>query len=204
MSIQLPVHGVVDAPDIDAMLRRGEPLVLLDVRTPAEFAAAHIPGSYNVPLDLLPEHATEIGTAIGAPVVLVCRSGARARQAERSLPESAFPRLHVLNGGLAAWEAAGLSLNRGPQRWGMERQVRGVAGALVLAGALGGLLVSRPLGLLAAGVGAGLAFSAVTDTCGMAKLLSLLPYNQGASCDVSAVLRQMNERQPAADVVAVA
>lgn len=204
MSIHLPENGAVDAPEVEAMLRQGEPLVLLDVRTPAEFAAAHIPGSYNVPLDLLPEHAQEIGAASGDPVVLVCRSGARARQAEQSLAGAAFPRLHVLDGGLSAWEAAGLALNRGPQRWGMERQVRGVAGALVLAGALGGLFVSRPLGLLAAGVGAGLAFSAVTDTCGMAKLLSLLPYNQGASCDVSAVLREMTERRPAAPRARVA
>ena len=62
MSIHLPLNGAVDAPDVDAMLRQGEPLVLLDVRTPAEFAAAHIPGSYNVPLDQLTEHRAELAS----------------------------------------------------------------------------------------------------------------------------------------------
>lgn len=204
MNTDFPAHGALDVYAVKAMQQQGAPLTVLDVRTPVEFAAAHIPGSYNVPLDLLPEHAAEIGTASGAPVVLVCQSGARALQAERSLAQMAFPRLHVLDGGLMAWEAAGLALNRGPRRWSMERQVRGAAGALVLAGALGGLFLARPLGLLAAGIGAGLAFSAVTDTCGLAKALSLLPYNQGCSCDVSAVLRQMTDRQPAAEMTVAA
>jgi rhodanese-related sulfurtransferase len=174
---------------------RSAPLTILDVRTPAEFASVHIPGSYNVPLDLLPEHASTISAVVGEPVVLVCRSGARAYQAERALLPAQLPRLHVLDGGLSAWEVAGLPVNRGRQRWNLERQMRGVAGTLVLVGALAGMLVWPPLGLLAVGVGAGLAFSAITDTCGMALLLSKLPYNRGAGCDVGAVLRDVASRR---------
>ena len=187
--------NAVDAEAVADLLARPAPPTILDVRTPAEFASVHIPSSLNVPLDLLPEHASTISAVIGEPVVLVCRSGDRARQAERALRTADLPRLHVLDGGLSAWEAAGLPVNRGRQRWSLERQVRGVAGTLVLVGALGGLLVWPPLGLLATGVGAGLALSAITDTCGMALMLGKLPYNRGAGCDVSAVLRDVASRR---------
>lgn len=86
---------------------------------------------------------------------------------------------------------------RGQQTWSMERQVRGVAGALVLAGALGGLLVAQPFVWLAAGVGGGLLFSAVSNTCGMAKVLALLPHNKGQSCDVRQVISSLAAAQQA-------
>lgn len=188
----------LDAKAVADLLSRSAPLTIIDVRTPAEFGSAHIAGSYNVPLDLLPEHASAISAAVGEPVIVVCRSGARALQAEQALRAADLPRLHILEGGLTAWEAAGLPLNRGRQRWSLERQVRGAAGSLVLAGVLGGLIIWPPLGLLAAGVGAGLAFSAITDTCGLALLLGKLPYNQGSGCDIGAALRDMaSADQPA-------
>src|SRR5688500_3244208 len=187
--------NALEAEVVADLLARSAPVTILDVRTPAEFVSAHIPGSYNVPLDLLPEHATAIGAATGEPVVLVCRSGARARQAEQALRSVQLPRLHILDGGLSAWEAAGLPLNRGRQQWSLERQVRGVAGTLVLAGSLGGLLHWPPLGLIAAAVGTGLTFSAITDTCGMGLLLGKLPYNRGANCDIGTVLHDLASRR---------
>ena len=201
MNDALNFPNALDANEVADLLKRSASVTIFDVRTPDEFVSAHIPGSYNVPLDLLPEHASAISSVVGAPVVLVCRSGTRARQAEQSLGKVELSGLHVLDGGLSAWEAAGLPLNRGPQRWSLERQVRGVAGTLVLASALGGLLLWPPLGLLAAGVGAGLAFSAITDSCGMALLLGKLPYNRGTGCDVSAVLRDVAARRQLTETV---
>ncbi len=167
-------------------------VTVLDVRTPAEFAQAHIPGSYNVPLEQIQEHAERLTSTLGDPVVLVCRSGMRARRAESALREHNMPRLHVLDGGLANWEAAALPVNRAPGKavWSMERQVRGVAGGIGLIGALGGLLVWRPLGAIAAGIGGGLLFSSVTDTCAMARLLGKLPWNASISntCDIDSVI----------------
>jgi rhodanese-related sulfurtransferase len=185
--------NVLDIDTLSDLVARQVPITILDVRTPAEYEAAHIPGSYNVPLDQLPEHARALGSAIGEPAILVCRSGARARQAEQVLRAVELPRLHVLDGGLAAWQARGLPITHGRQRWSLERQVRGVAGTLVLAGVIGGWIVWPPLALLAAAVGGGLAVSALTDTCGMGLLLARLPYNRQASCDVRAVLNELNE-----------
>ncbi|MEZ4564158.1 MAG: rhodanese-like domain-containing protein [Thermomicrobiales bacterium] len=183
--------GAVEPAALQKLLERGAALTLIDVRTPAEFSTAHIPGSYNVPLGQLPEHADLLRSVSGEPVVLICRSGGRARQAEATLLEAALPRVHVLQGGLAAWEAHRLPLRRGAVRWSLERQVRGVAGAAVLAGVLAGWLVWPPLTALAAAVGGGLAFSAVTDTCGLALLLSRLPFNRQPACDIGGVLQQM-------------
>lgn len=185
----LPV--AVDVQTAATLMENGSRVTLLDVRTPAEFESVHIPGSYNVPLDRLSEHRDELRSALKDPVILVCRSGMRARQAEQALAAAGLSRLHVLDGGLSAWESAGKPVKRGQQKWSLERQVRGVAGALVLAGAVGGLTVWPPLTLLAAAVGGGLTFSAITDTCGMAILLSKLPYNRGATCDIRDVVTRL-------------
>lgn len=198
MAEDLLLPNVLDVDTLRDLITRQVPVTILDVRTPAEFEAAHIPGSYNVPLDQLPEHASDLGSALAGPTILVCRSGTRARQAEQALRQAELPRLHVLDGGLTAWEVRGLPINRGRQRWSLERQVRGLAGTLVLAGVVGGWLVWPPLTLLAAAVGGGLAFSALTDTCGMALLLAKLPYNRDATCEVSTVLHDLAARRASA------
>jgi len=195
------------SPDLPTVLQPAElaanqlQVTMLDVRSPAEFAQAHIPGSYNVPLDQIAEHAPRLTAAIGDPVVLICRSGMRARQAEQALREHHMPRLHVLDGGLASWETANLPVNRaaGKAVWSMERQVRGVAGGISLAGALAGLFVWRPLGAIAAGIGGGLLFSSLTDTCAMANVLGKLPWNARVNntCDISSVIARIESRRSA-------
>jgi len=67
---------------------------------------------------------------------------------------------------------------RGQPRWALERQVRLVAGALVLAGLALGLRLPTAR-LLTGGVGTGLVLSALTDTFTMARILAALPYNRG-------------------------
>ena len=51
---------VLSAVDLDLLLRQHPAIRLLDVRTPGEYAAMHLPGAYNVPIDTLGEHAAEI------------------------------------------------------------------------------------------------------------------------------------------------
>ena len=185
----------MQAETLAQQLHQGTPVQVLDVRTPAEFESVHIPGSYNLPLDQLGAHRGVLGAGT-QPLVLVCRSGNRAREAQVLLHSAGRESSEILEGGLTTWEQAGLPVERGRQRWSMERQVRGVAGSLVLAGALGGLFVWRPLGALAAFVGGGLLYSALTDTCGMAALLARLPYNRGASCDVTATVQALTTASP--------
>ncbi len=167
---------------------------LLDVRTPAEFETAHIPGSYNVPLHLLREHRDDVSRHLDQ-VVLICRSGSRAGQAEQILAETGMTNLHILDGGILAWQQAGAPLNRGRRSWDLERQVRLTAGTLVLIGILGSLAVPG-LQWFSAAVGAGLAAAALTNTCLMGTLLSKLPFNRAADCDIDTVVRQLVDAGP--------
>jgi hypothetical protein len=63
--------------------------------------------------------------------------------------------------------------------WSLERQVRFTAGLLVLAGVALGIIVHPYLFAISAFVGAGLAFSAATDTCAMGMALARMPWNRG-------------------------
>lgn len=167
---------------------------LLDVRTPAEFETGHIPGAYNVPLDTLREHREELRRHLDQDVVLVCRSGNRAEQAEKALAEVGLPGLRVLDGGMVGWAASGAPVRRGRQTWDLERQVRLTAGAIVATSVLGSTLFP-PLKWVAAGIGSGLVFASVSNTCAMGLLLSRMPWNQGvASCDVDEVVEALGER----------
>lgn len=163
---------------------------VIDVRTPAEFSTAHIPGSYNVPLHLLREHSAEIAGHLDQDIVLVCRSGMRAAQAEQTLAGAGLPNVHLLDGGITAWQQQAAPVTRGRARWDIERQVRLVAGTIVLVAVMGSLLLPG-LQFLAAAIGAGLAIAALTDTCAMGMLLAKLPYNRGASCDLDAVVDRL-------------
>jgi rhodanese-related sulfurtransferase len=180
----------IDSRDLRLLLDSAAPPRVLDVRTPGEFETVHIPGAYNVPLDLLREHRDVIVKHLDDDVVLVCRSGQRAAQAEVALRNAGLPNVHILDGGITTWEAKGFPVNRGTQRWDLERQVRLVAGSIVLSSILGSNAAPK-LKWLAAGVGGGLATAALTNTCAMGMLLSRLPYNRGATCDARTVVAQL-------------
>ena len=164
---------------------------LLDVRTPGEFEAEHILGAYNVPLDTLGEHGPEIRASVAAPVVLVCRSGQRARKAEDALKAAGMDNLHVLDGGMNAWGAAGQPVHRGAPRMSLERQVRIAAGTLAATGGFLALFVNPLFAAIPAFVGSGLVFAGVTDTCAMGMLIARLPHNRPASCDVPSMVRAL-------------
>jgi rhodanese-related sulfurtransferase len=153
-------------------------LVVIDVRSAAEFEAMHIRGSYNVPLPLLSEHTDELAARLGSRVVLVCQSGARAEQARQRLGASGIDTAYVLTGGVPGFAAAGGDVVRGKDRWDLERQVRLVAGSLVVLGLTGGKFVSPKIRTLAGVIGAGLTFSAATNTCAMGQAISAMPWNK--------------------------
>ena len=180
----------IDSHDLRERLNSVAPPRVLDVRTPSEFETAHIAGAYNVPLDLLREHRDEITTHLDEEVVLVCRSGQRAVQAEETLRAAGLDNVHILAGGITAWEAAGFAVNRGAQRWDLERQVRLVAGSIVLASILGSVAAPK-LKWVAAAIGGGLSVAALTNTCDMGMALSKLPYNRVATCDAQTVVSQL-------------
>jgi hypothetical protein len=111
-------------------------------------------------------------------VVLVCRSGKRAESALAKLAGRGPGALSVLEGGINAWDAAGLPLVRGRAVMSLERQVRISAGMLILAGAILAAVVHPAFVGVCAFVGAGLLFAGISDWCGMAMLLGKMPWNR--------------------------
>jgi phage shock protein E len=87
-------------------LDRKDDVVVLDVRTPAEFAAGHVPGARNVSHDLLASRLGELGALRDRDVVLYCRTGRRVVLAEDVLRKAGFTKLLHLEGDWLAWEAA--------------------------------------------------------------------------------------------------
>jgi rhodanese-related sulfurtransferase len=175
-----PAVPALDPETLRGWSRDHGDLIVIDVRSAAEFESMHIRGSYNVPLPLLSEHTGELAARLGSRVVLVCQSGVRAEQARQRLGGAGIDTAYVLTGGVPGFAAAGGDVIRGKVRWDMERQVRLAAGSLVVLGLAGGRFVSPKIRMLAGAIGTGLAFSAATNTCAMGKALSAMPWNKAA------------------------
>ncbi|WP_273735868.1 rhodanese-like domain-containing protein [Mycolicibacterium septicum] len=186
----MSTSSIIDAAELNELKKTGDGPRLIDVRTPGEFETAHIPGAYNVPLDLLQEHRDEIAQHLDENVVLICRSGQRASTAGQTLRDAGLPNVSILEGGMTAWQDKGFGVRRGAQRWDLERQVRLVAGSIVLSSVLGSVAAPK-LKWVAAAIGAGLTTAALTNTCAMGMMLAKLPYNRGASCDAQSVVEQL-------------
>lgn len=149
---------------------------MVDVREFSEYETERVAGATLAPLSAFEQNLEHIERA--RPIYLLCRSGKRAQQAAERLAQRGYKDLRVIEGGLQAWVEGGHPVERGAGRvWGLERQVRFVAGVLVLAGVLLSL-ISPWFVLLSGFIGAGLTFSALTDTCGMGMMLARMPWNQ--------------------------
>ena len=174
----------IQATQLNAEIQSGKRVSLIDVRTPAEYGEVHIPGSQLMPLDRLDAAAVKSASSDEGQCVLICRSGKRAEQAYQKLHAAGCGNLVILDGGVAAWESAGLPVERGAKAMSLERQVRIAAGSLVLLGVILGTWVHPGFYGLSAFVGAGLIFAGVTDWCGMAMVLAKMPWNQrsGTKC----------------------
>ncbi len=161
-------------------MERGDCVMLLDVRTPAEHRSVHASGAKNIPLDTLSSDACKAlcAEAGDGKVYVICKSGARARMAAQKLAGMGLRNAIVVEGGTDAWEQAGLPVERGKAAMSLERQVRIAAGTLVAGGVLLSLLVHPAFVYLSLFVGCGLVFAGVTDTCMMGMLISKMPWNR--------------------------
>ncbi|MGZ9932280.1 rhodanese-like domain-containing protein [Streptomyces sp. NC-S4] len=184
-------HPHPRALDADQAHSRLPDLIVLDVRTPGEYATGHLPGALNIPLDHLARALPDLREAAARrDILVVCASGKRAEDACTTLAGHGITAT-TLTGGTGAWTDGGHALHRPDSdrrtTWGMERQVRFTAGAVVLTGLTLGRL--RPAFRLAsAGIAGGLVYSALTNTCGMAALLAKLPHNRPGRGDLEAAL----------------
>jgi rhodanese-related sulfurtransferase len=177
----------VQAKQVQNDLQSGKRVALIDVRTPVEHDEMHIAGSHLMPLDRLDPEAVKAAAGHAESCVLVCRSGKRAEQAYEKLRAAGCGNLVILEGGVTDWEAAGLPLERSAsKRLPLMRQVQLIIGVLALTGSVLALTVNKNFALLPAFLGAGLTMAGSTGWCGLAILLSKMPWNK-VECDGRAV-----------------
>jgi rhodanese-related sulfurtransferase len=156
--------------ELSARLQEG-PVFLLDVREYPEYAEGHVEGARCVPLGDLRRDPSLAGE--GGEVLLICRSGRRARDAANCLRDTGRFQPVVVDGGLDAWRQAGYPICKEKGPISLERQVRIAAGSLILTG-----LLAPGLGFLPYVVGAGLIVAGVTNSCALGMLLARLPWNR--------------------------
>jgi rhodanese-related sulfurtransferase len=96
---------------VTQMLNRGKTTVV-DVRGSDEFAAGHLRDAKNIPLADLTNRIAELEKSKNRTVVVVCQSGVRSDKAARQLAAAGFEDVYSLEGGLTAWQAAGLPVTK--------------------------------------------------------------------------------------------
>jgi rhodanese-related sulfurtransferase len=98
----------IEPGELAELIAAGNAPLILDVRTPEEFAAGHLPGAHNIPHDQLAGRLGELGIAPDGEIVVHCQSGRRAAAAEQVLREAGYANVRDLSGHWQGWREAGL------------------------------------------------------------------------------------------------
>jgi rhodanese-related sulfurtransferase len=100
-----PTPRIDQASLLKRIEKKDASLVILDVRTPEEYAAGHVPGAINIPYTHLPSRISEVADAADKDIVVYCTVGVRAEKGAERLRENGFTKLLHLDGDMKAWEA---------------------------------------------------------------------------------------------------
>jgi phage shock protein E len=87
-------------------------VLILDVRTPEEFSAGHVPGAVNIPHTEVTQQLEKLAGRENRPIVVYCKSGRRAAIALDVLAKAGFTRLLHLEGDMDGWRAGGFPLEK--------------------------------------------------------------------------------------------
>jgi len=97
---------------VTQMMNRGKATAVVDIRTAEEYVAGHLRDAKSMPLADLGNRIGELDKAKVKTVIVVDQTGNRAAKAERLLKSAGFADIYSLEGGVAAWTAAGLPLTK--------------------------------------------------------------------------------------------
>ncbi|KNH00566.1 Rhodanese-related sulfurtransferase [Candidatus Burkholderia brachyanthoides] len=99
--------GGVSAAEATMLINRRN-AVVIDLRPAAEFAKGHLPSARNIEQAELQAKIGQIAKNKSNPVVLVCQTGQQSQRASRIVTEAGYAEVHVLEGGVDAWQKAGM------------------------------------------------------------------------------------------------
>jgi rhodanese-related sulfurtransferase len=163
--------------DASALAGKNPQVKFLDVRSALEFGQVHIKDAINVPIDMLFAKINDLSQSKQGYIVL-CRTGNRSPMAADMLMQSGIHGVKVMQGGMTRWQKESLLVIKGEGGVSLERQVRLIAGSLVLSGIILAWLLHWAFIFIPVIVSCGLIFSGLSDTCFMGMLLMKLPYNK--------------------------
>lgn len=172
-----PAVEMISPKDANALASRETNVVLLDVRTPAEFSEVHIENSVNIPQDMLAKKIEELRQS-GRTYIVYCRAGHRSLAATNMMMQAGISSVKMMEGGIERWQKDRLAVVKGKKVISLEGQVRIAAGFLMLLGIVLAGFVHTAFILISIFVACGLIFAGLTNTCMMGKLLMKLPYNK--------------------------
>ena len=189
---QVGLLEMVSPSQAQEIVKKDSQVKFLDVRSPLEFSQAHIKDSINIPIDVISTKIDEL-SADAKRYIVFCRTGNRSPMAADILIQSGINGVKVMDGGITEWQKKRLPVIKGKTVVSLERQVRGVAGSLVLSGMMLSWWINPAFISISIFVCCGLIFSAITDSCLMGMLLLKLPYNKkmfqpksgGGTCSIS-------------------
>lgn len=167
---------IITAKELKERLDRNE-VLLVDVREPSEHQSEYIEGASSIPLA---EISLENMPNTSQPIVIHCLSGRRSADAcAKLLSENSTLEIYTLDGGISAWKNAGLSTKSvGRKVLPLDRQVFFAVGLIVFSGVLFGALIHPGFYALSGFMGLGLMYSGLSGYCGMALLLTKMPWNK--------------------------
>ena len=171
--------------------RRGRYAPVLDVRSFSEYRAGHIPGAQLIPIDTL--SADALASTFQRPslgrketLYITCHTGPRGVQAAERLQQAGYANLTLIEGGTQRWEQLGLPVERCGRTVSLERQVQIAIGSLLVLKVLLGFSVNELFFALTAMLGIGLIITGTTRWCGMARLITRMPWNRNTNCTQTA------------------
>lgn len=165
----------IDAKSLASLLDK-DAVTLVDVREKFEYNSAHIANCYLVPLDKV---SAKTMPKTNKPIALYCKLGKRSQAAAaKLLADNVKLKLYSLDGGIVAWQAAGLPVKRQHQTLPVERQTQICIGIIVSSSCSLGYFLNAKFYAIAAFMGFGLIFAGITGFCGLAKLIAKMPWNK--------------------------
>jgi glyoxylase-like metal-dependent hydrolase (beta-lactamase superfamily II)/rhodanese-related sulfurtransferase len=183
---------MISPKDSHELVSKDQRVKLLDVRSALEFNETHLKDSINIPIDMLGLKIKNLSQNNQSYIVF-CRTGNRSPMAADMLLQSGVHSVKVMEGGITRWQKERLPIIKGQGGVSLERQVRGIAGGLILLGIILAWLIHWAFIFISVWVACGLILAGLTDNCLMGMLLMKLPYNKrmykaklgGGTCSIS-------------------
>lgn len=105
LTANLAKASAISEIDHDAFMAIANESMIVDVRTPEEYAEGHVPGAVNIPLSTIEDNIDLFG-AKDTSIIMYCRSGVRAGKALNILSEAGYNNLNHLEGDMSGWQEA--------------------------------------------------------------------------------------------------